>query len=54
MTSPIFSRCDHCGALAHHEVVKVEIKEYKGKFWRVGIAKCSACGKEFEAYWVKD
>jgi len=47
----VFCVCSHCGALDLHRVTDIVMKERKGKTYRVYIARCSRCGREFEAVW---
>ena len=49
----VFCRCDHCGAVAYHKVIERVTVTEGGVAWLVTVARCSACGEEFDASWER-
>lgn len=49
----VYCKCDFCGRVGYHEVADRLIVLKDGIAWTVTIARCSSCGKEFEATWER-
>lgn len=45
----VYCKCDHCGIVREHSIVRIMYIARGTEVYRVKVAKCSSCGEEFEA-----